>query len=38
MEEGHFTYSTKAAESNLDHFMHFIDCNADNFKVGGSYS
>lgn len=32
-EEGHFTYSTKPANSNLDHFMHFVKVDAENTKV-----
>lgn len=34
IEEAHFVYSTKPAASRLDHFMHFIKCKAENFKVG----
>lgn len=33
VEEAHFVYSTKPAASKLDHFMHFVKCKADNFKV-----
>ncbi|XP_065331514.1 bridge-like lipid transfer protein family member 1 isoform X1 [Cloeon dipterum] len=33
IEEAHFVYSTKPAASRLDHFMHFIKCKAENFKV-----
>ena len=33
MEEAHFTYSTKPATSNLDHFMHFVKTKAENLKV-----
>ncbi|XP_063234537.1 bridge-like lipid transfer protein family member 1 isoform X2 [Bacillus rossius redtenbacheri] len=33
VEEAHFVYSTKPAASRLDHFMHFIKCKAENFKV-----
>ncbi|XP_050533025.1 transmembrane protein KIAA1109 homolog isoform X6 [Daktulosphaira vitifoliae] len=33
VEEAHFVYSTKPAASKLDHFMHFVKCKAENFKV-----
>ncbi|KAI5719668.1 hypothetical protein M8J76_013196 [Diaphorina citri] len=33
VEEAHFMYSTKPAASKLDHFMHFVKCKAENFKV-----
>ena len=33
MEEAHFTYSTKPATCNLDHFMHFVKTKAENLKV-----
>lgn len=33
MEEGHMVYSTKPAMSKLDHFMHVVNCRAENFKV-----
>lgn len=33
MEEGHMVYSTKPAVSKLDHFMHVVNCRAENFKV-----
>ncbi|XP_049857041.1 transmembrane protein KIAA1109 homolog isoform X4 [Schistocerca gregaria] len=33
VEEAHFVYSTKPAASRLDHFMHFIKCKGENFKV-----
>jgi hypothetical protein len=33
VEEAHLTYSTKPANTNLDHFMHFLKCNAENTKV-----
>ncbi|KAG8228088.1 hypothetical protein J437_LFUL000087, partial [Ladona fulva] len=33
VEEAHFVYSTKPAASRLDHFMHFVKCKAENFKV-----
>jgi hypothetical protein len=32
-EEARLTYSTKPAACSLDHFMHFIKCKAENFKV-----
>ena len=32
-EEAHFTYSTKPATCNLDHFMHTIKTKAENLKV-----
>ena len=32
VEEAHFTYSTKPATSNLDHFMHFVKTKAENLK------
>nr|CAD7463263.1 unnamed protein product [Timema tahoe] len=35
VEEAHFVYSTKPAASRLDHFMHFIKCKSENFKVRG---
>lgn len=33
VEEGRCTYSTKPAVCALDHFMHFLKCKADNFKI-----
>lgn len=33
VEDAHFVYSTKPAASSLDHFMHFVKCKAENFKV-----
>ena len=33
MDEAHFTYSTKPATCNLDHFMHFVKTKAENLKV-----
>ena len=33
MEEAHFTYSTKPATCNLDHFMHTVKTKAENVKV-----
>lgn len=33
LEEAHCTYSTKPAGCSLDHFMHFLKCKVENFKV-----
>ena len=33
LEEAHCTYSTKPAGCQLDHFMHFLKCKVENFKV-----
>lgn len=33
VEDAHCMYSTKPAASRLDHFMHFVKCKAENFKV-----
>ena len=33
VEEARCTYSTKPAVCALDHFMHFLKCKADNFKI-----
>ena len=33
VEEMKSTYSTKPAGSILDHFMHFVKCKAENFKI-----
>lgn len=33
IEEAHLVYSTKPALSKLDHFMHVVNCRAENFKV-----
>lgn len=33
VEEARCTYSTKPAVCALDHFMHFVKCKADNFKI-----
>ena len=33
MEEAHFTYTTKPATCNLDHFMHTVKTKAENVKV-----
>ena len=32
-EEAHCTYSTKPAACNLDNYMHFVKCKAENFKI-----
>ncbi len=32
-DEAHCTYSTKPAGCPLDHFMHFIKCRVENFKI-----
>jgi hypothetical protein len=33
VEEAHLIYTTKPADSRLDHFMHIVKCKAENFKV-----
>ena len=33
VEEAHFTYSTKPATCNLDHFMHFVKTKAENLLI-----
>ena len=37
MEEAHFTYSTKPATCNLDHFMHFVKTKAENLTAFKDY-
>lgn len=33
IEESHFVYSTKPAVCELDRFMHFVKCKAENARV-----
>ena len=33
IEEAHMVYSTRPAESKLDHFEHVVSCHVENFKV-----
>ena len=37
IEEAHMVYSTRPAESKLDHFEHVVSCHVENFKVNVRY-